>query len=437
MIKFGSILKDHPEVLKQSKTYPNIRFYTWQLQDFQKIPETFDGRDVWGTYLQMPVTQNCANSWSIVAKDVLGDRLRLSSAGQIVVELSSTEIVSCVSIPPHSKIEGVLSAGNVDYTDSCEGYSIFDAWEFIYANGVTENNCFSYKKLESLNIPTPDKLSFTEKIKKYGKNCENIENSQTVCITKKDGKYLARRVFLSNSIFNVSGNDLDDTIKNIKLELMRFGPVAAGFLVYENFMNSYDGTTIYQKAEGKPLGGHYVSIIGWDKDSWICRNSWGADWGLNGFFKIKMGIPEIMLEDNISGCSPFIYQFEQNKEYIVDGILDGKMIDITDMKNINPMLYEERQKLDVDPKTFYSYDTIKLIEKGELYGDLEPVVKNPGALPNLKFYWVSDLENFNFVSLIEQTTVSSESDWSFTFILILSVILTGILGYISNINKKK
>jgi cathepsin B len=40
-------------------------------------------------------------------------------------------------------------------------------------------------------------------------------------------------------------------------------------------------------------GGHAVKVLGWGNeggvDYWLCANSWSADWGMEGFFKIKMG----------------------------------------------------------------------------------------------------------------------------------------------------
>lgn len=49
---------------------------------------------------------------------------------------------------------------------------------------------------------------------------------------------------------------------------------------------------IYEHVWGEEVGGHSVKIIGWGTDSidgrlyWVCANSWGADWGLSGYFNI-------------------------------------------------------------------------------------------------------------------------------------------------------
>ncbi|NLH47921.1 MAG: hypothetical protein GX444_04870 [Myxococcales bacterium] len=65
------------------------------------------------------------------------------------------------------------------------------------------------------------------------------------------------------------------------------GPIVAGFMVFEDF-EAYTGG-IYEHTYGSMLGGHAIQIVGYDLDEeyWICKNSWGEDWGENGFFRAK------------------------------------------------------------------------------------------------------------------------------------------------------
>ena len=420
-MKFGSLLKDHPDVLKQSLLYPSINFAIW---DNVTIPETFDGRTVWEAYIQFPFHQKCADSWAIVATDILADRYAISTVGQINLFLNPTEIVSCIGSPPHSKIDGVLSGVGLDYKDACQGYSIYDAWEYLYENGVSETNCFSNKKLVNMDIQPPSTITYTEKNKIYGEKCKNIEGNQLNCITKKGDKPIARRSFFSNGIFNITGDTTDELIKHIKLELLRFGPVAAGFIVYENFAN-YDGKTVYEKVDGQPLGGHYVSIIGWGKDYWICRNSWGTDWGLLGYFKMKMGIKECQLENNISSTVPFYYYLNRTQRVVNDGLWNGKEVDVTNMKLFNPVLWSKRESFDIDHQTFYPKKALELIKKGELYGDIEPLVLYPNELPNSKLYWAKDFKNFKFIS---EHFMKEESSYTIYY-YILGSLLFFVIGY--------
>ncbi len=77
---------------------------------------------------------------------------------------------------------------------------------------------------------------------------------------------------------------------NIENALIAQGPLVASMEVYEDFHDDYTGG-IYAHTYGDFLGNHVVSIVGYNEnqDYWICKNSWGADWGENGFFRIAFG----------------------------------------------------------------------------------------------------------------------------------------------------
>ena len=65
------------------------------------------------------------------------------------------------------------------------------------------------------------------------------------------------------------------------------GPVAVGFQVYEDFFDYAGG--VYRHTYGEYLGGHCVSLFGYDAGSWLCKNSWGTGWGEEGWFRIAFG----------------------------------------------------------------------------------------------------------------------------------------------------
>ena len=67
------------------------------------------------------------------------------------------------------------------------------------------------------------------------------------------------------------------------------GPVSACFVVYQDFFSYKSG--IYKHVSGGQSGGHCVTIIGYNDSPgyWICKNSWGTGWGMQGFFNIAYG----------------------------------------------------------------------------------------------------------------------------------------------------
>lgn len=84
-------------------------------------------------------------------------------------------------------------------------------------------------------------------------------------------------------------DDLTGRPAEIKAWLVARGPVVACLLVYDDLF-SYRGG-VYRQVAGAPAGGHCVAIIGYDDRAgcWICQNSWGTDWGEEGFFRIAYG----------------------------------------------------------------------------------------------------------------------------------------------------
>jgi C1A family cysteine protease len=67
------------------------------------------------------------------------------------------------------------------------------------------------------------------------------------------------------------------------------GALSACFTVYNDFYSYRSG--VYRHVTGGVIGGHCVSIVGYDDNlgCWICKNSWGEGFGEQGYFKIAYG----------------------------------------------------------------------------------------------------------------------------------------------------
>ncbi|KAL0205534.1 hypothetical protein P9112_000841 [Eukaryota sp. TZLM1-RC] len=88
------------------------------------------------------------------------------------------------------------------------------------------------------------------------------------------------------------------TESDMQAGLFLHGSMQIAFFVYADFLSHQLG--IYHHTKGRLLGVHSVRLIGWGTESgvpyWLCANSFGDDWGDQGFFKIRRGSNECGLE---------------------------------------------------------------------------------------------------------------------------------------------
>lgn len=86
--------------------------------------------------------------------------------------------------------------------------------------------------------------------------------------------------------------DTAEATQQIKQALQN-GPVVGSMKVYTDFF--YYGSGAYEHVYGAERGGHAVLIVGYNDAGgyWIIKNSWGAEWGVNGYARIKYGQADI------------------------------------------------------------------------------------------------------------------------------------------------
>lgn len=74
---------------------------------------------------------------------------------------------------------------------------------------------------------------------------------------------------------------------DMKVALASGYPIVIGFVVYKSFMSpevARTGIARMPEAHEPAMGGHAVLIVGYNKQGWIVRNSWGENWGMGGYF---------------------------------------------------------------------------------------------------------------------------------------------------------
>jgi C1A family cysteine protease len=164
--------------------------------------------------------------------------------------------------------------------------------------------CFQSKPCEGGN---PAKfLKYLEDTPLYDESCKTCSIDSCKCSNFGNLNTLKIK---KNSV--VLYRDVD----SIKQHLFTEGPMIAGMMIYENFKTGKFGShgiyldnVLSYNENGTPVFGtpthfmglHSVVVLGFGKADhietspgkfetvsfWICRNSWGEDWGDKGFFKI-------------------------------------------------------------------------------------------------------------------------------------------------------
>tara|TARA_R110002074_G_scaffold402126_1_gene603844 strand:+ start:79 stop:834 length:756 start_codon:yes stop_codon:yes gene_type:complete len=96
----------------------------------------------------------------------------------------------------------------------------------------------------------------------------------------EDKKNISEEIYKEAKNHIIKGYARINNINKLKEFLFNNGPCIITFPVY-NFENNF------WKKTGKKKGGHAVTIIGYNKQGFIIRNSWGPNYGNKGYWLYK------------------------------------------------------------------------------------------------------------------------------------------------------
>ena len=232
----------------------------------EDIPEDFDSRDQWYDCIHPIRDQGeCVSGWAFASSGVLSDRFCIASDQSINVVLSPQYQISCDN-----------------YNLGCKVGNPLLSWWFLSSTGLPSDSCFPYN---SSNGTSP--------------KCTELKK----CADGTPIKYYkAKRSTIVQPSLPTA----------IQTNILKYGPVEATLSVYEDFMSYEDG--IYKHTSGPLLGVHSVKIIGWGKEDetsyWIGANSWGTEWGMEGYFKIAFG--ECSVERGVVAAQPDVTATRQS-----------------------------------------------------------------------------------------------------------------------------
>lgn len=190
------------------------------------LPEIFDLRDVGLT----PVKNQglCGACWSFAATSILQDIIKIKTGREVL--LSDQDLLDC-------NTEGW----------NCRGGFIPNDYFFRKGKmGATDGNEYPYQGRQNMcrrNVKPIEKISSWH--------------------------------FVDQRMGRVEG---------IKQAIFQHGPVWAGIYAGPRFQQ-FRGGTIFSQCEYQQPN-HAVEIVGWGKDHFIIKNSWGAGWADEGYARV-------------------------------------------------------------------------------------------------------------------------------------------------------
>jgi hypothetical protein len=204
------------------------------------------------------------------------DRICIATGGNVTAPLSAIDMVSCCTTCSRNGL-------------GCSGGAPSKAWQYYVAHGVVSAACqpYPFAKCAHDGQKGESYPACHSKPRPPTPQCYNA-----TCAPNATAGATPARSF-GNTSYTLNGTAA------YQRELMLNGPIQAVFAIYSDFQFYKSG--VYTRGWPTWLYGHHaVKIVGWGSergtDYWEVANSYNAEWGMGGFFRIKRGVNECGIE---------------------------------------------------------------------------------------------------------------------------------------------
>jgi cathepsin C len=273
-------------------------------EDVSMLPKHFDWRSVNGQNYVNPVMNQgmCGSCYATSSLDAIASRVRIQTKN---------------AVKPHYSIENVLQCS--EYSQGCKGGYGYLVGKYVQDFGAKLSSAKDQDKCHS-----------------------------------DDPKLRAADYYYIGGYYGGS------TANNMMHELHKHGPFVVGFNTngwsyhYESgVLTDMGREELIQERAGATTGSkktsfknpwqpttHAVVIVGWGESSdkgkyWIVKNSWGAGWGEDGFFRIERGTNAHAIESKPIAVIPEQGQAVKVTDKYLDQLLEESRREIAESRGMS------------------------------------------------------------------------------------------------------
>lgn len=260
------------------------------------LPSYFDSRDRWPGAITPVLNQGaCGSCWAFGTSSVLSDRTKIKTGDSLMKSgdyVSPQHLAACMKCPTQTST--VCKA-------VCSGNYVDDVFHYLRKNGA-----YSMNTVKAISG----------------------DSTQYICVRSKRGNpklVKATNVFRVNPYGPSQLNNPDKMIANTRTimhEIASNGPVTGTVQIFDPMTKGqqhqnfylYNGGVYGTQWGSDPSsfdGYHLIVLIGFGSelvngvqtDYWIGKNSWGKEWGMDGYFKILRGQNRAIIESDVWACT--------------------------------------------------------------------------------------------------------------------------------------